>query len=82
LIIEAITPGETKLGLPVRDEETAATETAPKCGVRVPEATFAALACDQNDDGIIQKNRFGEKRRGKLTVDYHISFGLGYITKW
>ena len=53
-----------------------------KFGVRVPHDTFDAVARDKRDDGIVQKNRFGVKRRGMLEVDYEMPFEGGLITKW
>jgi len=82
LIVEPITPDGQKLNLPIRNEETGAIETVSKFGVRVPEATFEAVARDKRDDGIVQKNRFGVKRRGMLTVEYLMPFENGFITKW
>jgi Family of unknown function (DUF6384) len=82
LIVEAIGPGGKKLNLPIRNEETGTTETVEKFGVRVPQATFDAVATDKRDDGIIQKNRFGSKKRGTLTVDYEMPFDGGMITRW
>ena len=82
LIVEPITPDGRKLSLPIRNEETGMTEIVSKFGVRVPEATFDAVARDKRDDGIIQKNRFGVKRRGVLAVDYQMPFEGGFITKW
>lgn len=64
LIVEAITPQGEKLSLPIRNEETGTVETVSKFGVRVPQDTFETVARDKRDDGIVQKNRFGEKRRG------------------
>ena len=82
LIVEAIAPDGRKLSLPIRNEETGMVETVSKFGVRVPEETFQAVARDKRDDGIVQKNRFGVKRRGTLTVDYEMPFEGGFITKW
>jgi hypothetical protein len=82
LIVEAIAPDGRKLALPISNEETGSVETVSKFGVRVPEATFEAVARDKRDDGIIQKNRFGVKRRGVLTIDYQMPFEGGFITKW
>jgi hypothetical protein len=48
----------------------------------VPQATFEMVAQDKRDDGIIQNNRFGVKRRGVLAVDYQMPFDGGFITKW
>ena len=82
LIVEAITPEGQKLSLPIRNEETGAVETVSKFGVRVPQDTFETVARDKRDDGIVQKNRFGVKRRGNLAVDYEMPFEGGFITRW
>jgi hypothetical protein len=82
LIVEAIAPDGRALSLPVRNEETGLSETVSKFGVRVPETLFEAVARDKRDDGIVQKNRFGVKRRGRLAVDYQMPFEGGFITKW
>lgn len=82
LVVEAIAPDGRKLRLPIRNEETGATETVDKFGVRVPQATFEAVAADKRDDGIIQKNTYGVKRRGTLAIDYAMPFDGGMITRW
>ncbi len=82
LIVEAIAPNGRKLALPVRNEENGKTETVEKFGVRVPQAVFDQVAADKRDDGIIQKSRYGSKRRGTLAVDYLMPFEGGMITKW
>ena len=75
-------PDGRKLRLPIRNEETGETSIVDKFGVRVPQATFDAVAADKRDDGIVQRNRYGVKRRGTLTVDYLMPFDGGMITKW
>ena len=82
LIVEPMTADGRKLSIPVRNEETGTLETVSKFGVRVPETTFQAVATDKRDDGIVQKNEFGVKRRGKLATDYLMPFEGGFITKW
>jgi hypothetical protein len=82
LIVEPLAADGQKLSIPVRNEETGAVETVAKFGVRVPQATFDTVAQDKRDDGIVQKNLFGVKRRGMLTVDYQMPFEGGFITKW
>jgi hypothetical protein len=37
---------------------------------------------DKTDDGIVQNNRLGIKRRGTLAIDYQMPFEGGFITKW
>ncbi len=51
-------------------------------GVRVPQDMFERIARDKRDDGIVQLNRFGVKRRGQLQPDYLMPFEGGMITKW
>ncbi|HEY1244619.1 MAG TPA: DUF6384 family protein [Hyphomicrobiaceae bacterium] len=82
LIVEAIAPDGRKLSLPVRNEETGETETVSRFGVRVPEEVYEQVRRDKSDDGIVEKNRFGIKRRGTLQVDYQMPFAGGFITKW
>ncbi|MCL4767040.1 MAG: hypothetical protein KJZ80_12445 [Hyphomicrobiaceae bacterium] len=82
LIVEAVTADGRKLPLPIRNEETGETKTVGTFGVRVPQETYAAVAQDKRDDGIVQKNRFGVKRRGRLSVDYLMPFDGGAITDW
>jgi Family of unknown function (DUF6384) len=82
LIVEAITPQGEKLSLPIRNEETGSVETVSKFGVRVPQDTFETIGRDKRDDGIVQKNRFGEKRRGMLAINYEMPFEGGFITRW
>ena len=82
LIVEALGTDGRKMVLPIRNEETGTIETVDKFGVRVPQATFDAVAADKRDDGIIQKNRYGAKRRGTLAVEYDMPFEGGMITRW
>lgn len=82
LIVEPVAADGRKLNLPIRNEETGATESVSKFGVRVPQATYDAVANDKRDDGIVQKNQFGVKRRGVLATDYKMPFDGGFITKW
>ncbi len=82
LIVEPLAPDGTRVSIPVRNEETGAVETVSKFGVRVPEQTYQTVVQDKADDGIVQKNRFGVKRRGTLAVDYLMPFDGGSITKW
>lgn len=82
LIVEAVAPDGRKLPLPIRNEETGATETVTMFGVRVPQEMFERIARDKRDDGIVQFNRFGVKRRGQLAPDYLMPFEGGMITKW
>jgi len=82
IIVEPVTPDGRILSLPVTSEEDGRTATTSKWGVRVSEATAMQVQQDKNDDGIVQRNRLGEKRRGYLDVDYLMPALGGAITRW
>lgn len=82
LIVEPISPDGRILSLPVTSEEDGRTVTAAKWGVRVSEATAMQVQQDKSDDGIVQRNRLGEKRRGQLDLDYLMPVLGGAITQW
>ncbi|MEE1654854.1 DUF6384 family protein [Microvirga sp. CF3062] len=82
LIVEPVAPDGRILSLPVTSEEDGRTVTASKWGVRVSETTAMQVQRDKNDDGIVQRNRLGEKRRGQLDVDYQMPVLNGAITQW
>lgn len=82
LIVEAISPDGKVLSMPILNEENGKTETVTKWGVRVPRSTFDAVRRDKQDNGIVENNRLGEKKRGALKVDYLMPILGGTITKW
>lgn len=82
LIVEAVASDGRRLSLPIRNEETGETETVTMWGMRVPQEMFERIARDKRDDGIVQLNRFGVKRRGHLQPEYLMPFEGGMITKW
>jgi hypothetical protein len=82
LIVEAVALDGRKLSLPIRNEETGETETVTRFGVRVPEVVYEAVVKDKRNDGIVQNNIFGVRRRGSLAVEYKMPFEGGFITKW
>lgn len=82
LIVEAVTPDGRRLPLPIRDEVTGETETVSQFGVRVPQTTYESVAEDKRQDGLVQRNAFGVKRRGWMEVDYAMPFEGGTITTW
>lgn len=82
LIVEPVAPDGRRLSLPIRDEVTGETETVSQFGVRVPRETYESVAEDKRQDGIVQRNAFGEKRRGQMEVDYAMPFEGGTITTW
>lgn len=81
-LVEAVLPDGRVLSLPILSEEDGRTETVSKFGVRIAPDVFNAIASDKRDDGIVQRNRLGEKKRGELSVTYAMPVMSGYITKW
>jgi len=82
IVIEPVAPDGRILSLPVTSEETGQTQTVSKWAVRVSEDVFNQVRRDKNDDGIVQHNRLGEKRRGSLDVDYLMPVLGGTILTW
>lgn len=82
IIVEAVDPSGRVLTVPIRNEETRATETVKLWGLRVDEQTFRAVAEDKRDDGIIERDRFGYKARGELEPRYEMPTTGGAITHW
>ena len=81
-LVEAVANDNRVLSLPVQSEEDGRTENVTKFGVRIPADVFNQIARDKQDDGIVQRNRLGEKRRGELDVSYAMPVMSGMITKW
>ena len=82
LIVEAVAPDGGVLTLPITSEEDGQTRMVSRWGVRVPEDTLIAVERDRRDDGVLQRNRLGEKRRGEADVDYAMPVLGGAITQW
>jgi Family of unknown function (DUF6384) len=81
-LVEPVTPAGTVLSLPVQSEEDGKTTNVSRFGVRVSAEVFEQIARDKRDDGIIQRNRLGDKRRGELDVNYAFPVMGGRITSW
>jgi len=82
IVVEALDARGSAVAVPILNEETGKTERVKQWGLRVDESTFNAVASDKKDDGIIQKDRFGHKRRGVLVPDYEMPTTGGAITHW
>lgn len=82
VIVEAIAPNGERVAVEVENEETGQTESVETWGLRVDEATFEAVKRDKQDDGIIERDRFGSKPRGYLEPRYEFSTTGGAITRW
>jgi hypothetical protein len=82
IIVQPVAKDGSVLSLPVKSEEDGQVRQANRFGLRVDEATFNSIAADKKDDGIIQKNLFGAKRRGTLEPEYQFPTNGAAITSW
>ena len=82
IIVEAIGADGTVLTQEISSEEDGSTRRVDAWGVRVDKRVFNRIAADKQDDGIIQNNRIGEKRRGYLEDEYSVETSGGTITHW
>lgn len=82
IIVEAIDANGRRVTVPIRNEETGATERVQQWGLRVDEATYQRVRDDKLDDGIIQDDLFGQKRAGYLEPDYLFPTTGAAITEW
>ncbi len=82
VVVEAVGPDESKLTLPVLNEETGQTEAVSMWGVRVEEEVYRSVEADKRDDGIIERNVVGIKHYGFLDVDYAVPVLGGAVTRW
>ncbi|MEO0368828.1 MAG: DUF6384 family protein [Pseudomonadota bacterium] len=82
LIVEAVRNDGEIVPLDIVNEEDNSTKRVKTWGLRVNEQTFNQVAADKRDDGIIQKNLVGKKRRGYLQPDFDVPTSGGTITQW
>ena len=82
VIVDAIGADGKPVSVPVTSEENNQTKPVSRWGVRVSEATWQGVGRDRNDDGIIQNNKVGEKRRGQLDVTYAMPVTGGASLEW
>ncbi|NEV64058.1 DUF6384 family protein [Thiorhodococcus minor] len=82
VIVEAVDPSGRVLSVPITNEETGKTESVTAWGLRVDKQIFDRIARDKQDDGIIERDRFGDKPRGALTPSYEMRTTGGAITQW
>ncbi|MGF1615034.1 MAG: DUF6384 family protein [Gammaproteobacteria bacterium] len=82
IVVEALGADGAAVRVAVTSEETGKTERVSQWGLRVDEAVFQRVAADKRDDGIVQNNRFGMKRRGYLEPDYLFPITGAAITRW
>jgi Family of unknown function (DUF6384) len=82
LVVEALDRDAKPVSVDVANEETGENERVTTWAIRVPQQTFDDVRADKEDDGIIQNDILGVKRRGVLDPDYAMPVSGGTITKW
>jgi uncharacterized protein DUF6384 len=82
IVVEPVAPDGRILKLSVTSEEDGRTEVVSKWAVRVNQNVYSQVRRDKDDDGIVQDNRLGEKRRGRLDVEYLMPVLGGAILTW
>ncbi len=82
LIVEAISRDGAIVAVDITSEEDGETRKVKSWGLRVEQSTYEKVAADKRDDGIIENDRVGEKRRGSIAPEYEIPVKGGTITNW
>lgn len=82
IIVEATDSTGNLLSVSIENEETGKIERVKTWGLRVEKPVFSAVANDKQDNGIIEKDRFGYKSRGYLVPRYEMPTTGGAITQW
>ena len=82
LVVEAIAPNGEALRVPITSEEDQRTRAVRAWGLRVDQPTFERAVADKQDDGIIQNNLVGRKRRGVLEREYTVPTTGAAVTEW
>jgi len=70
VVVEAVAPDGHPVAVSIRSEENGSTALVNKWAERVDEATYNDVGKDKQDDGIVQKNTFGQKDKGRLDPIY------------
>jgi len=82
VVVEAVTADGKRLTVSVTSEEDGKTHSVKQWGLRVKASVFEQIKRDKMDDGIINNNVFGLKKRGYLQPGYLIPTTGGAITQW
>ena len=81
LLVQALGSDGQPVPFPIRNEETGVTRPVSAWGERVPQETYDRVAADRQDNGIIDDEEFGFKRRGYITAERRYP-DVGQITEW
>jgi hypothetical protein len=82
IVVEAIGADGRPLTLPITSEEDRTTRSVRRFAVRVPESVYERVKADKQDNGIVDDNVFGHKRRGARAPEYRFETAGGMITEW
>ena len=82
LIVEAIGADGKPIPVLINSEEDGRAERVTQWGIRVGQDQYDRIRLDKQDDGIIQGNRVGEKRKGFLKPEYALPATGGFILDW
>ncbi len=81
LRVQAVAGDGQQLPVTVRNEEDGSTARVTEWAERVPKEVYDRIANDRQDNGIIDDDDFGFKRRGFVTAERNYE-DLGQITRW
>lgn len=82
LIVEAVSPSGQPLTLQITSEEDGKVHAVSEWGLRVEPQEFERVRQDKMQDGIVNRNIVGTKKRGYLTPEYTVATTGGTITEW
>lgn len=82
LVVEALDPQGNAVRVRVRSEQDSATRVVSTWALHVDKQDFDRAVADKRDDGIIQNDVVGVKRRGELEPTYSVQTNGGAILKW
>ena len=81
LRVQAIAADGTRVPMVIRNEEYGTTSEVTEWAERVPKEVYDRVGADKEDNGIIDDDDFGFKRRGFVTAERNYE-DLGQITDW
>ena len=81
LMVQAIAADGSKVPVVIRNEENGNTTEVTEWAERVPKEVYDRVGADKQDNGIIDDDDFGFKRRGFVTAERNYE-NLGQITEW
>ena len=81
LRVQAIAADGSRVPVVIRNEEYGTTAEVTEWAERVPQEVYDRVGADKQDNGIIDDDDFGFKRRGFVTAERNYE-DLGQITRW